>query len=153
MSGAATATLDTTTLAPGLSAKVIEQVAYYLSPSNLQRDAFLATKVREGGGFVHATLLAGFPRVKSLVDDAAAICSILWNCAEFNCKGAAHIPRIHDAVFAVTRAFSIRLWRCISRHSSPCHAYRAQGLRRRKARSPAQRARQNVLCRGRPARS
>jgi hypothetical protein len=75
-------------LAQEVSAKVVEQVAHYLSPSNLQRDVFLATKLREGGGYVHATLLASFPRVKSILEDSNAICNILWNSSEFNCKGA-----------------------------------------------------------------
>ncbi len=72
----------------GLSSKVIEQVAFYLSPANLQRDVFLTTKLREGGGFVHATLLAGFPRIKSIVEDTDAVCNLLWNSSEFNCKGS-----------------------------------------------------------------
>jgi hypothetical protein len=87
MSVAAVGSLEAAALAQGLSAKVIEQVAYYLSPANLQRDAFLATKLREGGGYVHATFLAGFPRVKSILEDTDAICSILWNSSEFNYKG------------------------------------------------------------------
>jgi hypothetical protein len=87
MSDAAVGTLEAAALAQGLSAKVIEQVAYYLSPANLQRDVFLATKLREGGGFVHATFLAGFPRVKSIIEDTDTTCGILWNSSEFNYKG------------------------------------------------------------------
>ena len=52
MSAAAATTLEAAALAQGFSAKIIEQVAYYLSPANLQRDAFLAQKLREGGGYV-----------------------------------------------------------------------------------------------------
>ncbi len=89
MSNAVVTTLEAAAVAQGLSTKVIEQVAYYLSPANLQRDTFLAAKLREGGGFVHATLLASFPRVKSIVEDTDVICGILWNCSEFNCKGFA----------------------------------------------------------------
>jgi hypothetical protein len=87
-----------------LSAKVIEQVAYYLSPANLQRDTFLAAKLREGGGFVHATLLASFPRVKSIVEDTDVICGILWNSSEFNCKGFCKVAR-HPFIFYVLFGF------------------------------------------------
>ena len=92
---AADATFEAAALAQGISAKVIEQVAYYLSPSNLQRDAFLATKLREGGGFVHAAMLAAFPRVKSILEDTDAICGILWNSSEFNCKGPGASSAFH----------------------------------------------------------
>jgi hypothetical protein len=130
MSVKATATSEDITVAQGVSAKIIEQVAYYFSPSNLQRDAFLATKLREGGGFVHATLLAGFPRVKAILEDTDAICNIIWNSSEFSCKGpaASYAFRHERPHFCVTPSFSIRRFPGVSTDSDSRHAHWSQEL-------------------------
>lgn len=154
MSATASATSEAATSAQGISAKVIEQVVHYLSASNLQRDLFLAAKLREGGGFVPAAMLAGFPRIKSILEDTGAVCNILWNSSEFNCKGQAAV-RV-SALDGPLRLFNIAcsIWRSpvVTTDSGFCHAHWTKELRRYKTRQTTQGARQNVLCSCRPSR-
>lgn len=66
---------------------------YYFSADNLQKDFFLRRKM-DAEGFLPITLIASFPRVRSLTQDLALICEGL---------------RDSDKVLS--------LWACISVHS------------------------------------
>ncbi|GAQ77777.1 lupus La protein, partial [Klebsormidium nitens] len=48
----------------GVAAKVLKQIEFYFSESNLPRDNFLRTKVEEGDGYVDLELLCSFKRMR-----------------------------------------------------------------------------------------
>ena len=65
-------------VSPELAAKILKQMEYYFSDSNLPRDRFLRAKIEETpGGFVPISLFQSFNRIKSFDVSNAVIAEVL----------------------------------------------------------------------------
>lgn len=93
--------------------KIRKQVEFYFSDSNIVRDAFLRGKVESTeGGWVPASLLASFKRVKEMLkeggvaDDAAAafVCAAVQGAAGLEVDAAAQAVRRTAPIPATTDA-------------------------------------------------
>ncbi|VDO89427.1 unnamed protein product [Heligmosomoides polygyrus] len=82
---------------------VRKQIEYYFSADNLQKDFFLRRKM-DAEGFLPITLIASFPRVRSLTQDLALICEGLRDSdkVELSDDGNMVRPRLNPTEWPLT---------------------------------------------------
>ncbi|CAI8029264.1 La-related protein 7, partial [Geodia barretti] len=62
----------------GIQKKLLEQVEFYFGDANLQRDKFLAKKIKEHpDGYVPVETIASFNRMKSLTSDISIVVQVM----------------------------------------------------------------------------
>ncbi|KAL6726391.1 hypothetical protein Aduo_008365 [Ancylostoma duodenale] len=82
---------------------VRKQIEYYFSADNLQKDFFLRRKMNSEG-FLPITLIASFPRVRSLTQDLALICEGLRDSDKVELSEDANMvrPRLNPTEWPLT---------------------------------------------------
>ncbi|VDM65112.1 unnamed protein product [Strongylus vulgaris] len=82
---------------------VRKQIEYYFSADNLQKDFFLRRKMN-AEGFLPITLIASFPRVRSLTQDLALICEGLRDSDKVELSEDANMvrPRLNPTEWPLT---------------------------------------------------
>ncbi|KAK6742210.1 hypothetical protein RB195_009835 [Necator americanus] len=82
---------------------VRKQIEYYFSADNLQKDFFLRRKMN-AEGFLPITLIASFPRVRSLTQDLALICEGLRDSDKVELSDDANMvrPRLNPTEWPLT---------------------------------------------------
>lgn len=62
-----------------LSLKILKQIEFYFSDSNLPRDAFLSQHIKENDGWANLSTIMSFSRMKKLSEDMSLVINALKN--------------------------------------------------------------------------